>query len=57
MQNIKCKKTEEITIGVTGMGDNKYILKEWIRYRGRGAMRVSNNFKKLVRYGGTIHED
>jgi hypothetical protein len=56
LSKVHSRKGDRVPIGLDGTGPNAYMLTDWVIHRGKGAARVSQDFKDMVRHYGRPSE-
>ena len=56
ISKVHARKSDRIPIKLEGKGPDAYLLQEWVWHKGKGAPRVSQSFKELVRHYGKPSE-
>ena len=56
MENMRPRKYDKIPIKFWGKGPGGYMLYDWVHHRGRGAPKLSEHARDLIRYHGSEDE-
>ena len=52
MENMRPRRYDKIPMKFWGKGPGGYMLYDWVHHRGRGAPRLSQHARDLIRYHG-----
>jgi len=56
LEKMRSRKSDRIPRELLGSGPDAYLLQDWVCHRGKGAPRVSQEFKEIARHYGRTTE-